>query len=407
MQDARMKKRTLSPYIKNASKTFPVVLVSGPRQVGKTTIFDMAMEKNRTKVSLDDEDALHLAITDPVAFFEQYAPPILIDEVQYAPQLFKRIKLISDKAKKNGLFWLTGSQVFSLMKNVSETLAGRIALLNLQGFSQSEILNRPEVKPFVPKIIKEKNGYKVTTKSAFKNIWEGSFPRYRTSKKMDWKMFYSSYIKTYLERDVRQILNVSQERTFYQFLKVLAARTAQLINYNDIARDLNITSKTVKSWISVLETSGIVFHLYPYSNNITKRAIKTPKLYFFDSGLVAYLTGQNSSEVLADGPMAGAVLENYAISEIIKSYWHNAEEISAYYYRDKDGNEIDLIIELNGKLHPIEIKRTSSPSKADIKNFSVAQKLGKEIGMGAIICLKDKPILVNSEVVAVPLNYIS
>lgn len=402
-----MKKRTLLPYIKNASENFPVVLVSGPRQVGKTTIFDIAIDKKRTKVSLDDENAMVLATTDPVAFFEQYSPPVLIDEVQYAPQLFKQIKILSDKYNKNGLFWLTGSQVFSMMKNVSETLAGRIAILNLQGFSQSEILDKSKVEPFIPKMMKTRQGYKLTTQSAFENIWKGSFPRYRTSPKMNWKMFYSSYVKTYLERDVRQILNISQERTFYQFLKVLAARTAQLVNYNDIARDLDITSKTVKAWISILETSGIIFHLHPYSNNLTKRAIKTPKLYFFDTGLVAYLTGQDSAEIISNGPMSGAILENYAISEIFKSYWHNAEEISAYYYRDKDGYEIDLIIESEGRLYPVEIKRTSSPSKADIKNFTIMEKFGRDIGMGAVICLRETPILLNSNVISVPLNYIS
>ena len=172
-----MKKRTLLPYIKNASENFPVVLVSGPRQVGKTTIFDIAIDKKRTKVSLDDENAMVLATTDPVAFFEQYSPPVLIDEVQYAPQLFKQIKILSDKYNKNGLFWLTGSQVFSMMKNVSETLAGRIAILNLQGFSQSEILDKPKVEPFIPKMMKNRQGYKLTTQAAFENIWKGSFPR--------------------------------------------------------------------------------------------------------------------------------------------------------------------------------------------------------------------------------------
>lgn len=402
-----MKKRTLLPYIKNASENFPVVLVSGPRQVGKTTIFDLAAGRERKKVSLDDENAMLLATSDPVAFFEQFSPPVLIDEVQYAPQLFKQIKILSDRLKKNGLFWLTGSQVFSMMKNVSETLAGRIAILNLQGFSQSEISDNPDTKPFVPKIMPEREGYRLTVKSAFENIWRGSFPRLLTSPEMNWNMFYSSYIKTYLERDVRQILNISQERTFYLFLKVLAARTAQLVNYNDIARDLDISAKTVKAWISILETSGIVFHLHPYSNNLTKRAIKTPKLYFFDTGLVSYLTGQDSPQILHNGPMAGAIFENYAISEIVKSYWHNAEEISAYYYRDKDGYEIDLIIEREGRLHPVEIKKTASPSKVDIKNFPIMEKFGREVGMGAVVCLRETPIPLNSNVVAIPVNYVS
>ncbi|MDR3274937.1 MAG: ATP-binding protein [Endomicrobium sp.] len=399
-------KRTLSKIINDASDTFPAVLINGPRQVGKTTIFEHTMEKNRTYVSLDDPHIRSIAKTDPALFFKTYTPPILIDEIQYVPELFPYIKMIIDKEKRNGLFWLTGSQMFHLMKNTTESLAGRVAVLNLQGLSQGEKLKHSVSVPFLPSFELKRNASILSLSEIYKLIWQGSYPRLLAEEKMNWKLFYGSYISTYVEKDVRAFVNITQEHNFLKFLKVAAARTGQLLNYSDIAKDVEISVNTAKNWISVLETFGLIYLLYPYSNNITSRAIKTPKLYFFDTGLACYLTGWDTAKVLENGAMNGAMLETYVVSEIIKSYWHNGEQARIYFYRDRDKKEIDLIIEKNNKLYPIEIKRTANPNVKDIKNFSILKSFKKEIGIGAVICLTDSPLAIAENTTAMPLTYL-
>jgi predicted AAA+ superfamily ATPase len=281
-------KRTLSKIIKNASATFPAVLINGPRQVGKTTLFEYLINDKRTYVSLDDPRVRVIAKNDPTLFFKTYVPPILIDEVQYAPELFPYIKMIIDKEKKNGLFWLTGSQMFYLMKNITESLAGRVAVLNLQGLSQREKNKDPYCLPFLPsfELNNKKNTLSLNLEEIYKIIWKGSYPRLLAETKMKWELFYDSYINTYIEKDVKAFVNIIQEHNFLRFLKIVAARTGQLLNYSSIASDIGTSVNTVKSWISILETSGLIFLLYPYSTNITSRVVKTPKLYFFDTGLV-------------------------------------------------------------------------------------------------------------------------
>jgi predicted AAA+ superfamily ATPase len=399
-------KRTLSKVVKNASNTFPAVLINGPRQVGKTTLFENSMTKQRTYVSLDDPRIRSIAKTDPSLFFKTYAPPILIDEVQYATELFPYIKMIIDKEKKNGLFWLTGSQMFHLMKNVTESLAGRIAVLNLQGLSQSEKNLSPAYLPFLPSFKLRKKTSVLSLEEVYKLVWQGSYPRLLIEHKMNWELFYASYISTYLEKDVKMLVNIEHEHKFFKFLKVIAARTGQLLNYSDIANDIGISVNTVKSWISILETSGLIFLLQPYSSNITVRTVKTPKLYFLDTGLACYLTGWDSVKVLENGAMNGAMLETYVISEILKSYWHNGKQPRIYFYRDKNQKEIDLIIEKNDTLYPIEIKRTANPTKNDIKNFSILKSFRKNIGLGAAICLIDNSIPITESAVAMPLTYL-
>jgi predicted AAA+ superfamily ATPase len=396
--------RTLSAVIKRASETFPVVLVSGPRQVGKTTIFRQALEKPRTYVSLDDPTVRSIARRDPALFFKTYTPPLLIDEVQYAPELFPHIKMIADERGSNGLIWLTGSQMFHLMENVAESLAGRVAILNMEGLSQGEKLRRPNGPPFLPAIEMRSGEFTADLLKMYGLMWEGSYLRLLADKRMNWSLFYSSYVSTYVERDIRAGANITREHEFLQFMKVIAARTGQLLNYSDMAKDVEISVNTVKSWVSILETSGLIYLLHPYANNLTSRTVKTPKIYFFDSGLVCYLTGWDSPGALANGAMSGAILEMYAIAEIIKSYWHNGERERMYFYRDRNGREIDLIIERNGALHPVEIKRMATPSVNDAKHFEVLKSFRREIGMGAIICLRDSPIPLDSNVIAVPLS---
>ncbi|MGH0052313.1 MAG: ATP-binding protein [Sphaerochaetaceae bacterium] len=398
--------RTLSETIKTATKAFKVILVTGPRQVGKTTLFTHLGEPDRTYVSLDDVEADALAQTDPALFFQTYQPPILIAEVQRAPGLLRYIKQIVDRTDEKGLFWLTGSQQFHLMKDVSESLAGRVVILDLQGFSQAEKLGDVQKVPFLPDIqgSQQQKRTILSAKDTFDMIVKGSYPQLFDGI-TPWDLFYSSYLRTYLERDVREIINISNEAAFVRFLKVLACRTSQLLNYSDVSRDVGISVNTVKAWLSVLQTSGLIYLLQPYfANNPGKRMVKTPKMYFMDTGLCSYLCGASSGEMALHSSMSGALLETYAVSEIVKSYWHNGRQAHLYFYRDTSQKEIDLLIEENGMVYPIEIKQTGSPTLSMAANFSLLNK--ERRATGAILCLSDKCIPMNKDVNIIPIGWI-
>jgi len=404
-------KRTLEDSIKKATETFPVVLVTGARQVGKTTVLKACEKEERTYVSLDNPLLRDFAKTDPELFLERYSTPLLIDEIQYAPELLPYIKMIVDERQEKGMYWLTGSQQFHLMKDVSESLAGRVAILNLLGFSQNEKLKRPNRQSFIP--TKEyfnevkNDSTKIGLNNLYEMIYNGSYPAMNIDSGSDWEMFYSSYLQTYIERDIRDLKSISDEQLFLKFLRIVASRTAQILNYTEIANSTGITVPTVKSWISLLVTSGILYLLEPYYNNIGSRIIKSPKLYFLDTGLCAYLSDWPSARVLEAGAMSGAFLETYVISEIIKSYLHNGKRAPIYYYRDKDKKEIDLLIDSGGVLHPIEIKKTSTPDKSAIKNFDVLSN-NKTIkrGSGGVICLSSEFIPFTKEDNIIPIAYI-
>jgi predicted AAA+ superfamily ATPase len=394
-------KRSLSAVLKNASDTFPVVLITGPRQVGKTTLFEHSLDESRCSVTLDDPKIRALAKTDPAMFFQTYKAPLLIDEVQYAPELFPYVKMIVDAEKKNGLFWLTGSQQFHLMKDITESLAGRVAILNLQGLSQRE-KQHLTTDPFNTDI-KSPCGSK-SMDQIYEMILRGSFPALFANPGMSWKLFYDSYLSTYIERDVRAILNVASEHGFLKFMCVIAARTGQLINYSEIAKEVEVSVNTIKSWISVLETSGLIYLLQPYSNNRITRTVKTPKLYFTDTGLCCYLSGWETVKTLANGAMNGAILETYVFSEIVKSYRHNGKNIRIFFYRDSSKREIDFLLENDGTLYPIEVKRKASPTESDVKNFKILEETKLPIGTGAIICLSDISIPLNKNVNIIPVS---
>lgn len=396
--------RTLMAALERASATFPAVLVTGPRQVGKTTLLEHAAEQGRRYVSLDSPTIRSLARNDPELFFQTYSPPLLIDEVQYAPGLFPFIKMIADRQKKNGLFWMTGSQQFQLMKHVSESLAGRVAILDLLGLSQAEKAGRPDTPPFHPENTAAPSAPPPTLRGVYALIQKGSYPALYADPKLDGETFYSSYIRTYLERDVHDLLNVSNEATFVNFMRAVAARTGQLLNYADLSRDLGVSQNTVKAWLSVLQTSGIVYLLQPYAKNLTSRLIKSPKLYFLDTGLCCYLTGWNTPETLEAGAMSGALLETYVVSEIIKSYWHNGMRPWLSFYRDKNACEIDLLIEKNGVLHPIEIKKTAAPRGTDIRHFAALKNHGLSTGHGAVICFVPQRLPMNRDVDMIPVG---
>ena len=404
--------RTLSSTIVQVSETFPVLLVTGPRQVGKTTLLEMCAAKDRGYVTLDDFELRELARNDPGLFLQMHPPPITIDEIQYAPELFSYIKIAVDKARQPGMFWLTGSQKFQLMKGIAESLAGRVAIIDMLGLSQAEIVGRAfHTLPFLPTSewlnhARGKAGKPKLLMDVYENIWYGSYPKVIADQHVSRDLFYNSYIQTYIQRDVRDIIKIADVTSFSRFLRVIAARTGQLLNFSDIARDVDIDHKTVKSWLSVLETSGLVYLLRPYFNNVTKRLIKTPKLYFLDTGLCSYLTKWPSAESLEAGAMSGAILETYILSEILKSYWHNGKSAYFYYYRDIDQKEIDLVLEEGNTLYPVEFKKTATPSKNASRYFPMLAKLGRDVGHGAVICLREKDIPLSREVDAVPVGYL-
>ena len=404
-------KRTIEGFLKSASRQFPVILVSGARQVGKTTFLRHISGKGRSYVTLDDPLILGLATEDPALFLKRYPPPVLIDEIQYAPGLLPLIKIEVDKVKKPGMYWLTGSQQFQLMRGLSESLAGRIGVISLLGLSRRESMDRALTsKPFIPDADamerKIKTGGVLGLKELYKIIWRGSFPAIAPNSRMNRELFYGSYVKTYLQRDLRDLARVGDEAAFLRFLRAAAARTAQILNIADMSRDANISFNTAKQWLSILQTSEIVYLLEPYHNNVIKRLVKAPKLYFLDTGLCAYLTEWSSPETLEAGAMSGAILETWVMGELLKSYSHNGLHAPFYYYRDKDKKEIDLLIVRDGVIHPIEIKKTASPNRSDIKTFDSIERLKRPLGSGGLICLSESMLPFTSTIQTIPVNAI-
>lgn len=382
--------RNLETVVSQLTKEYPIVLLTGPRQVGKTTMLKKLMENtNRGYVSLDDLNARNLAKSDPELFLQLHKPPILIDEVQYAPELFTYIKMHVDKNQNPGEFWLTGSQVFKLMRGVQESLAGRVAVLSMTTLSQAEISNR-DMTPFIVDLeaLSKRERITADTHGIFDRIFKGSMPAIISGANTNSQIFYSSYLSTYIERDVKELAESIDSLKFLRFMTAVAARCGQMLNVAEVARDADINQQQAKAWLNVLETLGIIFYLHPYSNNLLKRLVKTPKLYFYDTGLVCYLTKWSSTETLESGAMNGAILENYVVSEIAKTYLNCGQEPFMYYYRDKDAKEIDIVLEHDGVLNPIEIKKTSNPGTELTKVFSLLDKASVPRDKGAIICMK-------------------
>ena len=399
-------RRSLEDVVSQVTREYPVVLITGPRQVGKTTMLQkMAEGTDRRYVSLDDLNERNLAKTDPELFLQLHKPPILIDEVQYAPELFTYIKVHVDAARNPGDFWLTGSQAFPLTRGVQESLAGRVAVLSLSSLSQGEIGgNRTE--PFeidLDKLSRRKNKRaKADASEIFERIFRGSMPALVSGRNSSGEIFYNSYLTTYIERDVRELSNAIDSLTFLRFITAVAARTGQMLNVADIARDVDVNQKQAKSWLDILETLGLVFYLHPYSNNLVKRLVKTPKLYFYDTGLVCYLAKWSSAETLERGAMNGALLENYVVSEIAKTFLHCGKRPFMYYYRDKDAKEIDVVLEHDGVLNPIEIKKTSNPGSELIKPFGLLDKFGVPRSKGAVVCMKPELSAIDRDNYVVP-----
>jgi len=420
---SKYRTRTIEKSLNNLIGKFPVIMITGPRQVGKTTVLNhlvVSLKEKVNYVTLDNILIRKQAIEDPELFLRTYEQPLIIDEFQYAPELLNYIKIKVDEARKNSMFgdgrkvgtmyYLTGSQVFKSMENVSESLAGRVGILDLYGFSTRE-LNSLEETLFIPDINLLKNKEKLnklSTKQLFKRIINGSYPEIVNANEEERDKFYESYIRTYIERDVRQVINVKDENKFIKFISCVAARTAQEYNASDIASDVEIDSKTADEWLSILKNTHLVYMLQSYSNNNVQKVIKRPKMYFMDTGLACYLTGYFNAETLEKSAYNGAIFETYVVSEIVKSFTNNGKDprMRLYYYRDSNMKEIDLLIVYDNKVYPIEIKKSANPGVNAIKNFDVVEKFGLDIVNGIVLCMIDEIFAIDENNYYIPIEYI-
>lgn len=378
--------RSLASVVEKATSTFKCVIVSGPRQVGKTTLLKSIAEPERRIVSLDDPLARSLARRDPALFLSTYGAPLMIDEIQYAPELLQHIKMKVDATDSTGLYWMTGSQPFHMMANVSESLAGRIAVLTLQGLTEAEKDGHRDIA-FVPSPTRMQGRPKTIDEMA-RIVFTGSFPQFAAMPRTDHALFMSSYVATYLSRDVRSLINAAHEHDFLVFLSCLAARSGQLLNASALASDVGVSATTIRTWVSILESSGVIVLLRSYRNNLTKRAIAMPKVYFTDTGLLSYLCGFRSPEEALRSPMWGHLFESWCVMAVLKSWWHSGIPCDAFFYRDREGHEIDLLVRTGMTLHPIEVKCAELPDSREIEaNIMALSKTGTPLGHGAVVCL--------------------
>ena len=402
-------KRALERKFLNMSEVFKVVMVVGARQVGKSTMLKHFAEKEgRIIVSMDDSRLRDLARKDPSLFFQVYKPPILIDEVQKAPELFEQIKIICDNSEEKGQFWLTGSQSKRLIKQAGDSLAGRICLLKMYSLSQKEIAGIDVLDPLEFSL----DGLRTRSEAfpennvvdVFSHIWRGGMPELLELNAEQTHEYWSSYIDMYLMRDAVDDNGITDTEGFRKFLRACAAFNGQLLNYNVIAQASGISGATAKQWVKILQTMGIAFLLEPFYANELKRLVKTPKLYFCDTGLCAWLSSWTSRDTLMGGAAAGHYFENYVVGEFLREYAYGTEAGNLNFYRDTNQKEIDLIIEQEGILHPVEIKLSSNPDSRAIKAFSILEKSSKEVGSGGIVCMTEEPFPIDATNNLIPAN---
>lgn len=415
-------KRAVEHVVEKSSQTFKTVLVTGARQTGKSTILKK-MYPQVKEITFDDPFIEEQAKNNPDMFMMLHEPPVFLDEIQYVPSLFRYIKMSCDARNEKGLYFLSGSQPFKLMDMVSDSMAGRIAIIELTPLSLREIMRSSFRKPFLPTMeyVKKRNADVKKPGNIWEIIHRGGYPELQNPE-VDWAMYFANYVKTYLERDVRELSAVQELDAFRRFMVACAARTGQMLNYTNIADELGHDAKTIKQWLSILEASGIIYLLEPFTSSVLKCAIKTPKLYFRDTGLAAYLTRWLSPEALANGAMSGAFFETFVISEILKSFSNSGMDYRYFvsYYRGKDRkkikqngkellkeSEIDFIIEQDGVLYPIEIKQNSKVTAEMTSAFQVLDSIpNKKRGMGAVICMCPMPGLLRENILQLPYWYI-
>lgn len=403
--------RTIEPLAEEISRTFRAMVVCGPRQVGKTWLLRKLIGKlgGYQFLSLDDEGLCEQAKNDPKLFLQLHPAPLCIDEIQRAPELFPEMKMLLDSSSARGQYLMTGSQQFKMMKRAKESLAGRVGILRLQGLSKAEIERRPSRPPFVPSLdAKHWEGSNAgwDIHRTYDAVVKGGYPECFSEPQMNVSRYFQSYIETYIERDIREMVDVTNIGLFRTFMRVCAARTGQLLNYADLARDTGISTPTARTWLSLLEISGLAYILYPYYNNLIKRAAKTPKLYFTDTGLCSHLLGITTSDAAISSPMSGALLETYVIMEICKSHWYAGTNAEFWFYRDASQHEVDLVLEMDGKLYPIEIKRAASVKARDIlPNMNAfRQSVATGVGMGAVVLVSPGFGAIDAQTALIPVG---
>lgn len=397
-----MYNREATEVIKKISDTFRVLLVTGPRQTGKTTLLKSLKPENMGYVTLDDKVLRKQAQDDPKLFLEEHHAPLFIDEAQYAPDLFSYIKINVDNSKAKGQYWITGSQQFNLMKNASESLAGRVGIVNLNSFTYSEIVKNENKDLFNPD--KLKKAAKIEVNDLFEIIFKGGMPEFYDNPKIDRNLYFQNYINTYIEKDVRELIEIGKLEEFKKFMVSIASRIGEQLNYSDISKDCGVSVPTIISWMSVLVSSGLVYLLEPYMSSQLKRMTHIPKIYFMDTGLAAYLAGWESARDLQLSSTSGHYLENFVICEIIKSYNARGIKPNLSYYRDKEKHEINLVFYKNNKLYPFEIKKTASPNSSMISSFKYLENSKKEIATGGIICLYDNLMKMDEKNYIIPIS---
>ncbi len=401
--------RHITDYIQRMRKQFKVLLIMGSRQVGKSTLLREKFISEYGYILLDDYMELDLAQRDPALFFKNHPLPVIVDEIQRAPSLFLQLKYLADRSSDKGKAILTGSQSYKLLSKASDSLAGRMCLIKISSLSMRERLDIDFKEAFLPTAdYIDKRSKNIREYSAlWTQIVRGSLPELMDDS-IEWESFYRSYLKTYIDSDVTDIINVSNQVKFSNFMRCLAAHSGELFNAASIANDVGVTSKTIQEWTSILEASGIIILLHPYEKTLSKRAVKSPKVYFMDTGLLCYLTRWISPETAMNGAMSGAIFETFVISEIVKSYYNSGHDIDdLYFYRDKDKKEIDLIIEKDHVLYPIEIKKSARPSLDMAKSFSVLSNLtDATLGQGCILCQCSRRVMLSDDVIALPIEYI-
>ncbi|MCV0371851.1 ATP-binding protein [Filomicrobium sp.] len=395
--------RSLEKTLINYGGKFSIVLVTGARQVGKSTLLRKTLP-DAEYVTLDDPEDRLQAQKEPKLFLSRFKGQTIIDEVQYAPELFPLLKMRVDEDQRKGQFWLSGSQQFHMMKNVTESLAGRVAILNLAGLSTRELLGEPDALPLWERLSKPVKALPVG--DVFERIWRGSYPALHDGRGVIPEEFYPAYVQTYLQRDVRDLARVGDESAFLLFMQLVASRTGQLTNLEQIGKEADISGTTVRNWLSILEASGIVVFVEPYHSNTNSRLVKARKMYFVDTGLAAWLSGWKTAESLARGVAAGAFLETYVVSEAMKGAFNRGQKSDFTFFRDHNDREVDIVSMAGRTLVPIEVKTTSRPDGRTARRLLIGDSLKLTQGDGAIVCMVEKIYPLSEQVQAFPVGMV-